>query len=178
MLLIHTAGSFLCWGKFPCHLGVDHKLWEPLVHVLLLQTWMSSTQACLCSSGSQSGGECRTRIALLKWWGKTKSTPCLVTHRCKDGERIGSIGCLGRKVRSELSTAIIDLGGSGDKGKDFKGTHGTASAACSDLPGEEWSPPHALVFCQPAPLSLLHTHTHFSTVCKGVWESILQLCCK
>lgn len=145
---------------------------------MLLQTRMSSIHTCLCSSGSHSGGQSGTRITLLKWWGKIKSTTSLVTHKCKNGGCIGSIGCLGRKVRSDLSAAGTALGGSGNKGKDLKGTHGAASAACSDLPREEWSPPHALAFCQPAPLSLLHTHTHFSTVCKGVWESILQLCCK
>lgn len=129
-------------------------------HVLLLQTWMSSTHTYLCSSGSHSEGECGTGIALLRWWGKTKSTPSLVTCRCKTGGCIGSIGCLGRKGCSDLSKAITALGGSGDKRKDWKGTHRAASAACSDLPREEWSPPHALAFCQPAPLSLLHTHTH------------------
>lgn len=64
------------------------------------------------------------------------------------------------RICPDHSTAVTALGGSGDKGKDLKGVHGAASAECSDLPREEWSPPHALAFCQPAPLSLLHTHTH------------------
>lgn len=127
------------------------------IHVLLLQTWMSSTTLALCSSGSHSEGECGTGIALLRWWRRTKSTPSSVTHRCKDGGCTGSMGCLGREVCSD--TAVTARGGSGDKGKDLKGAHGAASAACSGLPREEWSPPHALAFCQPAPLSLLYTHT-------------------
>lgn len=36
--------------------------------------------------------------------------------------------------------------------------HEAASAAHSDLPREEQSPPRALAFCQLAPLSLTYTH--------------------
>lgn len=72
---------------------------------------------------------------------------------------MGLIGCLCRKECSDLSTAVTALSGSGDKRKDLKGAHGAASAARSDLPRKEWSPPHALAFCQPVPLSLPHTHT-------------------